>query len=305
MSKVTILMSVYNGERYISNQIYSLLQQTCQSWILYIRDDGSTDETLQIIQRFVDLDGRIKLIIDDEKNLGAGKSFWKLLQYSNSEYTIFCDQDDIWFEQKLENLVNFAEIELATNQVGFVYCDAHAYADTSGVITSQSVSHLHANKLKDFIFFNSGYQGCSILFNRALLDMAKDYTSDFYMHDDIVSLIGVVFGKCLFLSKSLMLYRQHYKQVTGNTKKTKLDMLKTFFDRNKSVINKTHYDEKMHFYNFYKDKISVSDDQLFNNYFKYANATLLSRLLIIIRNKFTLGGYKLPLILKTILRKPM
>lgn len=305
MTKVTILMSVYNGEKYVISQIYSLLQQTYQDWVLYIRDDGSTDGTLQIIQRFVDLDSRIRLIIDEEKNLGVGKSFWRLLQCSNSEYTIFCDQDDIWFEKKLENLVNFAGAELTKKQVGFVYCDAYAYSDAGGVILSQSVSHLHANRLKDFIFFNSGYQGCSILFNKPLLDMAKAYNADFYMHDDIISLIGIIFGKCSFLPKSLMLYRQHSKQVTGNTKKTKLDILKTFFDRNKSVINRVHYDEKMYFYKFYKDKISASDDQLFNNYFKYANATLLSRLLIIIRNKFTLGGYRLPLFLKTILRKPL
>lgn len=304
-SKISILMSTYNGGKYLTNQLYSLLQQTQNDWILYIRDDGSTDNTMAIIEKFMQLDKRIHLIQDNEKNLGAGKSFWKLLQYSNSEYTIFCDQDDIWFEKKLEELKKFADNKLDIDKAGFVYCDAHAYSDELGVSISNSVSHLHAQELKDFIFFNAGYQGCSILFNNSLLILAKKYTVDFYMHDDIISLLGIVFGKSFFLNKPLMLYRQHTKQVTGNTKKNKLDMLKTFFDRNKTVINKAHYDEKICFYNFYKDKINASDNQLFNNYFRYANASILSRILIIIRNKFTLGGYKLPLLLKTILRKPV
>jgi len=105
---IDILMATYNGEKYIENQILSLQQQTHKNWILYIRDDGSTDSTLEILENFSKNDNRIKIIKDSLGcNLGAGKNFLTLTKYSLSEYVIFCDQDDIWFERKLELLLKF------------------------------------------------------------------------------------------------------------------------------------------------------------------------------------------------------
>lgn len=302
---ITILLSTYNGEKYISNQLYSLLQQTYKDWVLYIRDDGSTDDTVEIIKQFLAIDTRIHYVDDNKRRLGTGKSFWELLKYANSKYTICCDQDDIWLEYKLEYLVNFAENKLSSDKVGFVYCDGYSYSNEQGVITSNSISHLHASRLKDFIFFNSGYQGCSILFNNHLLQMAVDYKQDFYMHDDILSLLGIVFGECYFLDTPLMLYRQHAKQVTGNTKRSKLDMLKSFFDSGKCVISKAHYNEKLNFYNYYSNRLNLQDKQLFEAYFSYANSNLINRLKIILKHKFTIGGYFIVLFAKTILRKPV
>lgn len=88
---VDILMSTYNGEKYLENQLLSLLMQRYKDWTLYIRDDGSTDNTLSIIERFTQLDGRIKLVEAGE-NLKHGKSFFSLLKYATAEYIAFCDR---------------------------------------------------------------------------------------------------------------------------------------------------------------------------------------------------------------------
>ena len=86
---IDILMATYNGEKYIENQILSLQQQTHKNWILYIRDDGSTDSTLEILENFSKNDNRIKIIKDSLGcNLGAGKNFLTLTRYSLSEYVI-------------------------------------------------------------------------------------------------------------------------------------------------------------------------------------------------------------------------
>jgi len=103
---VDILMATYNGEKYIKNQLLSLQQQTFSDWNLLIRDDGSTDNTLDIIQEFKKHDSRIKIIeTDGVKGRGPGRNFLELTKCSLSKYVIFCDQDDIWFEKKLELLV--------------------------------------------------------------------------------------------------------------------------------------------------------------------------------------------------------
>jgi glycosyltransferase involved in cell wall biosynthesis len=302
---VAILMATYNGEKYLSNQILSLQQQTLQEWTLWIKDDGSTDGTIKIIDEFCLLDNRIHKVTSDITGLGAGKNFFSLLPYADAPYTIFCDQDDIWFEKKLEELIGYAKTKLSDKSPGLVYCDGHAYSDNLGVITSSSISHLHAKSLNEFLFFNAGYQGCSILFNRPLTIMAQNYHADFYMHDDIISLLAHTFGEVYFLPKSLMLYRQHATNVTGKTARNFLDMVKKFFRRNATILNPQHYDEKKHFFEYYENILPANKAKLFKAYLHFPYVSLPMRLGIIVWNRFSIGGHHLILILKTLIRKPL
>lgn len=302
---VSILMATYNGEKYLEEQINSLLKQTYPHWTLWIKDDGSTDSTISIIEQYCLQDSRIHQVSDSNKNLGAGKTFFLLLSYSDTPYTIFCDQDDIWFDTKLEELVRHAEEKLDINRPGMVYCDAHAYSDALRTITSNSVSHLHASNLNEFLFFNSGYQGCSILFNSSLCTMAKNYTADFYMHDDIVSLLGHTFGDVYFLNKPLMLYRQHDYNVTGKTAQGFWDMVRTFFRKGAAVINRHHYDEKKHFFHYYQANLNEKQKKLFEAYLQYPQLSLFKRLWIVWKYNFSLGGHQLILYIKTLIRKPL
>lgn len=298
-------MATYNGEKYLQEQLKSLLSQSHTNWELWIYDDGSTDSTLSIIDHFCTLDSRIHKVSSFQKNIGAGKAFFSLLAYSDTPYTIFCDQDDIWLDTKLEELLQYAEERLEYSQPGMIYCDAFAYSDATKTIISQSVSHLHAKNLNEFLFFNSGYQGCSILFNRPLCIMAQHYTPEFYMHDDIISLIGHTFGNVYFLNKPLMLYRQHDLNVTGQTARGFWDMMQGFFRHNAAVISKLHYDEKINFFNFYNQHLSPENSSLFQAYIQYPNLSLPNRLYTIWKNNFSLGGHSIILYLKTLIRVPL
>ncbi len=302
---VDILMSTYNGEKYLRNQILSLQQQTHQNWKLLIRDDGSTDKTCEIIERFCVDDPRIQRVQDDLGNLGVAKSFFQLLHYSNADYVIFCDQDDIWLEKKLELLLAAALEHLSEGVPSFVYCDAYAYSDEGGVIVSDSVSHLHADNLREFLFFNSGYQGCSILFNRKLADMAKQYNEVFYMHDDIISLIGHAFGTVRYLPLPLMLYRQHEENVTGATSLGKWSGWYRFFRKGAAVLSRDHYEEKKVFFEKYYNDLVEENRQLFEAYLRFPEVSLLKRLSIVLLYQFSLGGMYMPLWIKTLIRKPL
>jgi len=298
-------MATFNGARYIRNQILSLQQQTYADWNLWVRDDGSTDSTVSIVSGFASRDPRINLVSDGDSNLGTGANFFRLLKNVKGKYAIFCDQDDIWFEKKLETLVGFAEKNFDDSRPCLVYTDGHAYSDSEGIIVSRSISHFHARKLEEFLFFNAGYQGCSILFNHCMVQMADDYQTDFYMHDDIISLLGHVFGRVFFISKPLMLYRQHENNVTGSASKSLLETSRNFFRRNAYVISRSHYLEKKAFYNHFLSRLNNHNRRLFEQYLKYPEVPRYKRIFIVLSNGFSIGGFRLPLIMKTVLRRAL
>ena len=304
---VDILMATYNGDKYLRNQLLSLQQQSYQNWILWIRDDGSTDNTLQIISEFIQFDCRMKKIEQNTGQcLGAGRSFFELAKYGNADFVIFCDQDDVWFEKKLEFLIDTATKKFDTTLPCLVYCDAYGYSDREGVITIQSISQFHAKKLEEFLFFNAGYQGCSILFNRTLANMIRAYRAEYYyMHDDVVSLIGHVFGKVYFLPKCLMLYRQHSSNVTGNISNGFFTKLKRLISTDNYVLSKMHYKEKKVFFEAYMYEMDIKTRRLFIAYLNYPKEKMIGRLWLIILHGFSIGGYKIPLIVKTLLRRPI
>ena len=304
---IDILMATYNGEKYIRNQLLSLQQQTHIEWTLWIRDDGSNDNTLIILNEFAIHDSRIKIVNkSDDIRLGPGKCFLELTKYSNAAFAIFCDQDDIWFEKKLEFLYRHAVINFSQNIPSLVYCDAYGYSNAEGVVVIDSISKLHANSLREFLFFNAGYQGCSMLFNRVLCSLARDYRAEtIYMHDDIVSLLAHSFGKVYFLSKCLMLYRQHESNVTGNIRPKILDKIKRIFSRELFVLSELHFLEKKSFFEAYRNELSEVNIDLFRAYLSYPFNSLFIRLWIVLRFQFSIGGYRLPLLIKTLLRRPL
>ena len=100
---VQILLSTYNGERYLGALLDSILAQTYQDWNLLIRDDGSSDGTMSVIQDYISKDSRITLLPSKE-NVGVISSFELLLKSSSAPYLLFCDQDDVWLPKKVDIL---------------------------------------------------------------------------------------------------------------------------------------------------------------------------------------------------------
>ena len=96
-------MATYNGEKYISQQIDSILNQEFTDFNLIICDDQSTDQTIQIIKEYMQKDSRISLYIN-ESNLGYNQNFMKLIQLSNAPFFSIADQDDIWYPNQLNDL---------------------------------------------------------------------------------------------------------------------------------------------------------------------------------------------------------
>lgn len=103
MELVNVLLSTYNGEKYIKEQLVSVINQTYEKVKIYVRDDGSNDGTISLLRKF-QKDNKIVLL--EGENVGFGRSFMHLLQYAeDGDYWAFCDQDDVWDQYKLEHAV--------------------------------------------------------------------------------------------------------------------------------------------------------------------------------------------------------
>ena len=297
MRTVDILLATYNGEKYISQQIYSLLSQTHQDWNLYVVDDGSTDNTLEIIKSIMSNDDRLHIIDFEKPVKSAAKNFWRLLPFSKAEYAIFCDQDDVWLDCKLELLLKKSEEWTNRDLPSIVFCDTYIYSQRESKIVSDTLYPYLYLSFEDFIFHNGGYQGSSTLFNKALKEKLLNYIPDFYIHDEIVALTAHAFGEVLFLDKPLMLYRIHENNVIGVREDTLLSKLNIVLNNKSYIVLPESKNSKVSFYNFHRDNFAKSSDVVFSDYFKFIESNVFIRLWIILNSKMT--KFRFYLLIKT------
>lgn len=214
--KVNILMSTYYGQQFLAEQIRSIQEQSYTDWTLFIRDDGSSDNTKEILKDFEHQDSRIHLIDSDKSdNLGVIKSFHKLVNHDRADYYFFSDQDDVWLPNKLELSLKEAQNYLADLPL-MVYMDLKVVNQDLEIMTESMVksqSH-HANtELVQELTENTVTGGVAMI-NHALAEMWQE-TDDILMHDWYLALLASAFGNLVFIDQPGELYRQHSDNVLG------------------------------------------------------------------------------------------
>ncbi|WP_312313855.1 glycosyltransferase family 2 protein [Streptococcus parasuis] len=214
--KVNILMSTYNGQQFLSEQIRSIKEQSYTDWTLFIRDDGSSDNTKEILKDFERQDSRIHLIDSDKSdNLGVIKSFHKLVNHDRADFYFFSDQDDVWLPNKLELSLKEAQNYLADLPL-MVYMDLKVVNQDLEIMTESMVksqSH-HANtELVQELTENTVTGGVAMI-NHTLAEMWQE-TDDILMHDWYLALLASAFGNLVFIDQPGELYRQHSDNVLG------------------------------------------------------------------------------------------
>lgn len=294
-------MATYNGGGYIENQILSLIGQTYKDWRLLIHDDGSTDTTLQIIKQYEKLDSRINFIDDNIKCGGAAQNFLHLLKHSNAEYAIFCDQDDIWLESKLQVLYDVIKKNKSDSAVG-VYSSGYLY---DGNCINNQIPTSKPYQLYDQLFLNAGLQGCAILFNKKCKDFMLQYNSSIMsMHDHLLTLVLISFGQIIYIPEKLMLYRQgHINKVTSNIEVSTFKRLKKQFFSELGVLDSTHYGVTKSFFEQFSNELTATNKREYLQFFEIVNEkSKFKRIIKVLLSNFKIDNSKIKLILKLLLR---
>lgn len=213
--KIAILMATYNGEKYICQQIDSILSQTCKDWELYIHDDGSTDNTIAAVESYVEKYPNKIHLIDGKSTGGAKYNFFYMFGQVEAPYYMTCDQDDVWLDKKIEltydkmlTIENKADVPcLVYTELRVVDSELNTIADTMSGYQSLDC---HKRTINQFILQNS-VTGCTMMVNRALRDKMLRITDidNTIMHDWWAALVAAQFGKTAFIDEPTILYRQH------------------------------------------------------------------------------------------------
>jgi glycosyltransferase involved in cell wall biosynthesis len=214
-STIDILLSTYNGEMFLIQQIDSLLSQSFQSWNLLIRDDGSSDKTTQIIDSCVSQHpNQVFLLKDNLGNIGPLRSFETLLRQSTAPYVMFCDQDDVWLPNKIELSYSTISTREQRNMPALAYSDMTVVDEHLNVIASsffrfENIATRYDNHYYYLISKNVA-AGCTLIINRPLIKLSLPFGKDAIMHDGWLTHCCVLAGGSInAIAETTVLYRQH------------------------------------------------------------------------------------------------
>ena len=210
MKKVQVLMSTYNGQKYLEEQINSILNQENVEISLLIRDDASSDNTIKILQELSQKNKNISYFTGE--NMGPARSFMELVNKSSlADYYAFADQDDVWNSKKIISAIE----KLEKSQKPCMYISALEIVDENlKTIETKKVNGrftFEGEMIKNFA------NGCTQVFNRKLCDIVKMYNPKYLiMHDSWITRICYAIGGDVIIDDNAYIkYRQHENNVVG------------------------------------------------------------------------------------------
>ena len=297
---IDILLATYNGEKFLEQQLLSLVGQTEKNWKCYIHDDGSSDKTIEIIKKWVKIDKRFILIDDGISLKNSGKNFLHLLKYSTSDFICFCDQDDVWLDTKLERLaLSIIKKDNTIPQV--VFSNSYLWKFDSNTIYGNATLAFPTD-IESLLFLNCGIQGAAGIFNNKMREVLLVPLKVCAMHDWYLTIVGCTFGEIDYIEERLMLYRQHENNVTGNASGSISEKFKNFFKNKNPLVDKKHYESLVCFYDAWKKKLNENDSRSICRFIKSVDKNFFYRLFMILSENWNIYGSKIKLILKLFIR---
>lgn len=268
--KVAVLLSTYNGEKYVGAQIHSILTQSYKNLVLVVRDDGSSDKTVKIVKEYMENYNNIKLV--EGKNLGFIKSFFELLKLEQADYYAFADQDDVWLPDKIAIAVKSLD-KLDNSKPNMAFSNSDYYDVNMKLIKE-------GEKGKTFSFTNSLYecvtQGMTMVINQKTKDTVLDYMPErVFFHDWWVYMICSGMGNVAYDDVTTVKYRRDGKNATAEGE----NFIKLLIWRIKNLFGKD---------GLLDIRIQQSEyKKLFYNKLSDENKEILDRF---VREKYSLGG---------------
>lgn len=218
---VDVVLSVYNGARYVEAQIVSLQAQTHRAWRLWVRDDGSSDDSWEVVAAMAGEDPRIRLYPQDGRNLGAAPCYGWLLEHlpADARWVFLCDADDVWLPPKIERtLALLLATEARAPGPVLVHTDLTVVDDELRTL-AESFWEMggiapHVTTFERVAVQNVA-TGPTLALNRALLERVTPIPAASPHHDWWISLVAAAFGSIAALPEPTVLYRRHGGNVAG------------------------------------------------------------------------------------------
>jgi glycosyltransferase involved in cell wall biosynthesis len=288
---VTILLSTYNGEKYLEELINSLKAQTYPNIEIIARDDNSHDLSIKILEK-----QNIKIIRGE--NVGAKKSFEILLKYTlrntSNNYFMFCDQDDVWSDNKITDsikLMKTLEKKFGKQTPLLVHTDLQ--------VVNEQLKQLHAsfwkyeninpkrNSLNELLLQNT-ITGCTLLINRKLAELSLPIGKAAIMHDWWIALVASSFGKIGVLEKVTLKYRQHENNKIGAVKFTFFNGISKIL-LNNNILKKNFLQAK-EFFDTYKNILALEKKQTVEHFVSIEKYRFLQKRIALVKNRFFKHG---------------
>ena len=230
MPRIAILLPTWNGEKFLAEQLDSLLSQTYQNFVVVIRDDGSSDGTPALIAQYAAAHPHhIHVLASDGKNLGASGSFSWLMNYAlqhkqtlglERAWLMFCDQDDVWVPQKIAISMQrmLALQQKHPGTPALVHSDLRVVDEQRHLLAPSFVAYQGLEPLRNNfgrMIVSNTVTGCTALLNEELVTLASPVPTEAVMHDWWLALVVSAFGHIDYIDEALVGYRQHGRNTIG------------------------------------------------------------------------------------------
>lgn len=200
-NRISVAMATYNGEKYIKEQVTSILINLRNDDELIISDDGSTDKTRSIIKSFNDK----RIILLDGPKKGLKQNFSNAIAHTTGDIIFLCDQDDEWMKNKVSTVLEYFE----TSDIILLQHDAIVVNSKNEVLFESFAEHRNVKTgiLKNIV--KNSYHGCCMAFRKDLKEKILPIPNDIYLHDQWIGLIAELNGKTTFIPEKLIKYKRH------------------------------------------------------------------------------------------------
>lgn len=217
---ISVAMTTYNGEKYICEQIESILNQSMKVDEIIVCDDGSSDSTIELLKKYP-----VK-VVQNDMNLGYRLNFKKAMELCSGDYIFLCDQDDIWLPHKVEEMMRMMKTHSNMHVLSssFIYIDDKNQEIQMKLDKSRSNNNLYCRPVKkdslyqvnflDYLSMNY-FQGCSLLLDKWIKDLVLEYYSTDIEHDYLINSIAASYSSMYFYNKPLFQYRLHENNSIG------------------------------------------------------------------------------------------
>lgn len=274
---VVVLMSTYNGEKFLREQLDSLFTQEGVDVTVCVRDDGSRDGTVAILREYAQDN---KIILTEGQNIGFAMSFREVTRLApHGDYYAFCDQDDVWLPRKLINAVEALEKE--DDSIPLLYSTSVIVVNKElKQIVKDACNYIDENDPNMFqnALLNSSINGCVEVFNNATRDaFLRVPPKCVICHDYSINTIANGLGKMIYSRDAQILYRQHSNNTTGYVSGSLRNLLRSLSNFAHREMRRMRYREAMTFKYIFYDELSPDKQEFIDLMTNYRNARRFKR----------------------------